>query len=156
MRAATSSEVSQSASPNASPSTRVTPVVLHGDLAFVSGQLPRSGGVIQSCGKVGDRVDVAAARAAAGLCAAACLDVLAGAVGEGNIVQVLKITGFVASAPGFTAQGAVIDGASDMLLARLGPEAGAHARSAIGVAELPHGASVEVEMIAAIRRPVEV
>lgn len=145
----------QAVSSGAAPSARVTPVVLHGNLAFVSGQLPRSGGVIQSRGKVGDAVDLATARAAAELCAAACLDVLAGAVGEGNIVRVLKITGFVASAPGFTAQGAVIDGASDMLLARLGPEVGAHARSAIGVAELPHGASVEVEMIAAVRRPVE-
>ena len=141
----------QAAPPGAQPSARVTPVVLQGELAFVSGQLPRSGGVIQLCGKVGAEVDVTAARAAAGLCAAACLDVLTRAVGEGNIVRILKITGFVASAPGFTALGAVIDGASDVLLARLGPEAGAHARSAIGVAELPHGTSVEVEMIAAVR-----
>lgn len=145
----------EAASPSAPPSARVTPVVVHGGLAFVSGQLPRSGGVIQLCGKVGGEVDIAAAHAAAGLCAAACLDVLAGAVGEDHIIRVLKITGFVASAPGFTGQGAVIDGASDVLLARLGPEIGAHARSAIGVAELPHGASVEVEMIAAVRCPAE-
>lgn len=141
-----------SAGQNTSPvSTRVTTVVAHGGFAFVSGQLPRDNGVLIRTGKVGAEVELDEARRAAAICARNGLDVLLGAFDEADIVRIVKITGFVASAPGFNAQGAVIDAASDVLISRLGPERGAHARSAVGVAELPHNAPVEVEMIVAVR-----
>ncbi|GJD53988.1 hypothetical protein OPKNFCMD_6768 [Methylobacterium crusticola] len=132
-------------------SNRVTPVVAHGGFAFVSGQLPRENGALSQTGKVGAEVELDDARRAAAICARNGLDVLLGVFDEADIVRIVKITGFVASAAGFNAQGAVIDAASDVLLDRLGPERGAHARSAVGVAELPHNAPVEVEMIVAVR-----
>ncbi len=132
------------------PSTRVTPVVIHNGVAYVSGQLPRKDGVLAVKGKVGSEVSLEQAQEAAGLCAVACLEQLQKALGpNGKLVRILKITGFVASAHGFAQQGAVIDAASDIILDRFG-EQGRHARSAIGVAELPHGAAVELEMIAAV------
>jgi enamine deaminase RidA (YjgF/YER057c/UK114 family) len=132
------------------PSTRVTPVVIHHGVAYVSGQLPRLNGAIAVSGKVGDDVSIEEAQRAASLSINACLDQLRAAIGpKGSIDRILKISGFVASGPGFTRQGAVIDAASDILLERFG-DAGRHARSAIGVAELPHGAAVEIEMIAAV------
>lgn len=132
-------------------SSRVTPLVAHGGFAFVSGQLPRENGALSATGKVGAEIDLEEAQRAAAICARNGLDVLLGRFDDADIVRILKITGFVASAAGFNAQGAVIDAASDVLLERLGPERGAHARSAIGVAELPHNAPVEVEMIVAVR-----
>ena len=135
---------------NDQPSSRVTPVVIHESIAYVSGQLPRENGVLTVKGKVGRDVSLEQAQAAARLCAAACLDHLVEAVGpSGRVIRVIKITGFVASGNGFVQQGAVVDAASEVLIERLG-ESGAHARSAIGVAELPHGAPVEVEMVAAV------
>ncbi|TLM80904.1 RidA family protein [Pseudarthrobacter sp. NamE5] len=131
------------------PSALVTPVVRYGDLIFVSGQLPRRDGEITARGVVGDQCAVEDARAAAALSAEACLKLAAQAADGENFV-VAKITGFVASAPLATHMGAVIDGASEYLLKNLGEEAGRHARSAVGVAALPHNASVEVEMIARI------
>ncbi|TDV33860.1 enamine deaminase RidA (YjgF/YER057c/UK114 family) [Paraburkholderia caballeronis] len=133
------------------PSQFVTPVTVFGNLAFVSGQLPRENGTMKYAGKVGADVSVDDAQKAAALCARACLDALAHALSHGpsshrRIAQIVKITGFVASAPDFTGQGKVIDGASRVLIDTLG-ERGNHARSAIGVQQLPHGASVEVEMI---------
>ena len=142
----------QSASETRSQASRyVTPVVVHEGLAFVSGQLPRRAGQLVCCGRVGAEVDVEAARDAARISASACVSLLEAAVGgRQNIVRILKVTGFVASAPGFNGQPAVIDAASETILALLG-EAGLHARSAVGVAELPHGAPVEIELIAAVR-----
>ncbi len=132
------------------PSTRVTPVVVHNGVAHVSGQLPRENGVLALRGKVGAEVSVVQAQSAAALSINACLEQLRNAIGpEGRIERIIKITGFVASAPGFDQQGTVIDAASDILLDQFGPS-GAHARSAVGVAELPHGAPVEIEMIAAV------
>jgi enamine deaminase RidA (YjgF/YER057c/UK114 family) len=133
------------------PSALLTPVVVHEGWAFVSGQLPRENGELRYCGKVGQTVDLATAVQAARLSAMACLDALERELGSlEKIVRVLKITGFVSSADDFIQQGKVIDGASALLTERLG-EAGKHARSAVGVAQLPHGASVEVEMIVAVR-----
>lgn len=135
----------------ATPSARVTPVVVHAGVAYVSGQLPRIAGELQFRGKAGAEVDLDTARLAARLCAEACIAALSHSVGEANIQRVIKLTGFVASAPGFNSQGAVIDAASDVFLERFGPMAGAHARSAVGVAELPHNAPVEVELIAIVQ-----
>ncbi|MDR5759260.1 RidA family protein [Caballeronia sp. LZ035] len=129
------------------PSSLITPVTVFGSLAFVSGQLPRQNGAVMYSGKVGADLSVDEARRAAALCAEACLEALARALdGHARVAQIVKITGFVASAPDFTQQGAVIDGASRVLIDTLG-ERGRHARSAIGVQQLPHGAAVEVEMI---------
>jgi enamine deaminase RidA (YjgF/YER057c/UK114 family) len=137
---------------NATASNRVTPVVVHDGIAYVSGQLPRLAGVLQYQGKVGSDVDLETARIAAALCAEAGYAVLCEVVGAENILRILKITGFVASAAGFNSQGAVIDAASDVFLERLGASNGSHARSAVGVAELPHGAPVEIELVAAVRK----
>lgn len=132
------------------PSALVTPVVRYGDLIFVSGQLPRRDGEIVARGIVGEGCTIDEARAAAALSAAACLR-LAAESADGEDFVIAKITGFVASPPGATHMGAVIDGASEQILKSLGAVAGRHARSAVGVAALPHNASVEVEMIARIQ-----
>lgn len=131
------------------PSHFVTPVVRLGDLIFVSGQLPRSGGDIVARGLVGSECTAEFAREAAAVCAEACLDLVRRAA-PGETFAVAKITGFVATASGFTQLGQVIDGASEKIIQQLGEIAGRHARSAVGVAGLPHGASVEVEMIARV------
>ncbi|WP_031466321.1 RidA family protein [Sciscionella sediminilitoris] len=141
-----------STTPQASsvPSPWVTPVVERNGFLFVSGQLPRRDGTIVAHGAVGVAVDVDQARAAAGISAAACLDVLERHL-AGRRFSVAKITGFVVARPGDPVPlGLVVDGASEAILDRLGPERGRHARSAVGVAQLPHEASVEVEMIATI------
>jgi enamine deaminase RidA (YjgF/YER057c/UK114 family) len=133
------------------PSPYVTPLTVHNGLGFLSGQLPRKNGEIQYRGKVGAQVDVDSARAAARLCAEACIAALEKELGSSDrIVRILKITGFVASAPGFNGQPIVIDAASERFIELLG-DAGRHARSAVGVAELPHDACVEVELVVAVR-----
>lgn len=133
------------------PGGNYLPVIIHGGLAYVSGQLPRRGEDLLHAGKVGADVDLAAAQEAAALCADLCLAAVNHATGgEDRIVQVLQIVGYVASAPGFTQQSQVMNGASDRLIARLG-ERGRHARTSVGVAELPRGAPVELNMIAAVR-----
>ena len=133
------------------PGGLYTPVVVHGGLAWVSGQLPRLNGVLRFHGKVGTDLDLEAAREAARLCGTQCVAALAQAFGgTDRIMRALKLTGFVASAPGLTQQPLVVDAASAVLVELLGP-AGQHARSAIGVAELPHGAPVEVELVVALR-----
>ncbi|WP_250511709.1 RidA family protein [Caballeronia sp. GACF4] len=133
-------------------STLVTPVRLFGNLAFVSGQLPREAGELTYRGKVGEEIAMPDAEAAAALCAHACLAALERALGSREkIAAVLKLTGFVACSPDFTAQGKVIDAASRVLIDALGSEVGGHARSAIGVQQLPHGAPVEVELIVGLK-----
>lgn len=133
------------------PGGNYLPVIIHGGLAYVSGQLPRRGEDLLYAGKVGADVDLAAAQEAAALCADLCLAAVSHATGgEDRIVQVLQIVGYVASAPGFTQQSQVMNGASDRLIARLG-ERGRHARTSVGVAELPRGAPIELNMIAAVR-----
>ena len=134
----------------AAPAFQYVPVTIHDRLAFVSGQLPRQGEAIVT-GKVGDDVDVEQAREAARLCilqGLACLEQALGSLDR--VEKILKVTGFVASAPGFNLQPKVIDAASELLV-RLFGEAGRHARSAIGVAELPRNAAVEIELIVALR-----
>jgi len=132
-------------------SARITPVVVANGFAFVSGQLPRIDGELIATGKVGSDVDLERAQAAAEACGQNCVNVLFSEVQKEDVLRIVKLTGFVASASGFNTQAAVIDAASDVILKEFGPEVGAHARSAVGVAELPHNASVEVEMIVALR-----
>jgi enamine deaminase RidA (YjgF/YER057c/UK114 family) len=127
-------------------------VVVHGDLAYVSGQVPRLDAQTVIAGKLGGELDVERGREAARLCVLHALAALKQALGSlDRIDRILKVTGFVASAPGFVQQPQVIDAAS-RLLGEVFGERGKHARSAIGVAELPRGSAVEIEMIVALRR----
>jgi enamine deaminase RidA (YjgF/YER057c/UK114 family) len=117
-----------------------------GDLVFVSGAGPigPNGAVT---GKVGGDVDIPAAQEAARLCVINCLSALQGEIGDLESVQrVVKLLGFVNSAPGFNQQHVVMDGASGLLLELFGDK-GMHARSSVGMAELPMNIAVEVEMI---------
>jgi enamine deaminase RidA (YjgF/YER057c/UK114 family) len=128
-------------------------VVVHAGIARTSGQLPRdASGTIAALGRLGDDVSVEDGAAAARLCALNALSVLRAELGSlDRIERVLAVTGFVASAPGFDQQPAVVDGASRALVEVLGPVRGRHTRSAIGVAALPRGAAVEVEVTVAVR-----
>jgi len=126
-------------------------VIVHGGVAYVSGQLPRRGDELVVKGKVGAEVDLAAAQRAASVCAELCLAALAEALGGlDRVEQILRITGYVASAPGFVQQSQVMNGASEVLVAHLGSR-GRHTRTSVGVAELPRGAPVEIDLIAAVR-----
>ena len=129
------------------PAGSYVPAVRAGAFLFTAGQLPWEDGELRIKGKVGDAVTPEEARRAARLCALNALAAVAAQTGGlGNVRRVAKVTGFVASAPGFNGQPAVINGASDLLGEVFG-EAGIHARSAVGVAELPLDAPVEVELI---------
>jgi enamine deaminase RidA (YjgF/YER057c/UK114 family) len=126
-------------------------VVIHGGRARTSGQLPRDhDGVIVHQGRLGDDVGVDAGAEAARWCALNALSVLQVALGDlDHIERVLSVIGFVASAPGFVQQPAVVDGASRLLHDVFG-DLGRHSRSAIGVAALPRGGAVEIEVEVAI------
>ena len=126
-------------------------VVVHDGVARTSGQLPRIDGTLTCLGRLGDDVSVEEGRAAAAVCALNALAVLEVALGSlDRIERVLTVTGYVASAPDFHEQPAVVDGASRMLADVFG-EAGRHTRSAIGVAALPRGGAVELEVTVAVR-----
>lgn len=135
----------------AKPAFNYVPVVLHGGVAHVAGQLPKVGDDIRVRGKVGREVSLEAACGEARICVMQGLACLKAALGSlDRIERVLKVSGFVASAPGFNEQPKVLDAASGLLVEILG-EAGRHARSAIGVAELPRDAAVEIEFTVAFR-----
>jgi len=126
-------------------------VVVHGGTARTSGQLPRIDGKLTCTGTLGTDVSVAEGAEAARVCALNALSVLRAALGSlDRIERVLTVTGFVASAPGFHEQPAVVDGASAVLYEVFG-EAGRHTRSAVGVAALPRGGAVEIEVTVAVR-----
>jgi enamine deaminase RidA (YjgF/YER057c/UK114 family) len=126
-------------------------VVVHDGVARTSGQLPRIDGRLTCVGVVGDTVTVEEAREAAAVCALNALSVLRAELGSlDRIVRILSMTGYVASAPGFDQQPAVIDGASRVLVDVFG-DRGRHTRSAVGVIGLPRGGAVEIELSAAIR-----
>jgi enamine deaminase RidA (YjgF/YER057c/UK114 family) len=122
------------------------PAVRSGSYVYVSGQVPIADGALLATGKVGAGVTPERAHELAARCALNALAAIEDLVGLAAVVQVVKVTGFVASAAGFTGQPAVINGASE-LFGQVFGEAGRHARSAVGVAELPLGAPVEVEVI---------
>ncbi|MBV9010734.1 MAG: RidA family protein [Pseudonocardiales bacterium] len=132
--------------PVATPAGTYLPAVRSGSLVFTAGQLPLVGGVLAATGKLGAEVDLQRGQELARTCALAALAAVDEMVGLDAVVRVVKVVGFVASAPGFTAQPAVLNGASELLGAIFGA-AGAHARSAVGVAELPLGAPIEIELI---------
>ncbi len=134
----------------AAPVAAYVPAVRTGSLVFTSGQLPFVDGGLRRTGKVGGSVDVEDAAADAKVCALNGLAAIDGLVGLDSIVRVVKVVGFVASVEGFTGQPRVVNGASE-LLGRIFGEAGQHARSAVGVAELPMGSPVEVELVVEVR-----
>lgn len=136
--------------PNA-PGGRYRTVLLHGGLAHVSGHLPRVDGEIAFTGKVGGDCSIEDARAAARASTLGCLASLVAELGSlDRIEQVLKVTGYVASAEGFNRQSLIVDAASDLLIERLGAR-GEHARSSVGVFQLPGDVPVEVDMVCAVR-----
>jgi enamine deaminase RidA (YjgF/YER057c/UK114 family) len=128
------------------PVAAYVPAVRSGTYVYVSGQLPFVDGALEATGKVGAEVAPEQAKELAARCALNALAAIEDLVGLGAVVRVVKVTGFVASAPGFTGQPGVINGASE-LFGQVFGEAGRHARSAVGVAELPLGTPVEVEVI---------
>ncbi len=128
------------------PLAAYVPAVRTGNLVYTAGQLPIDSGTLIHTGKVDADVTPEQAKEAARLCALNALAAIDAVVGVDNITRVVKVVGFVASAPGFTGQPGVINGASEFLGEVFG-EAGAHARSAVGVSELPLNAPVEVELI---------
>ena len=132
------------------PLAAYVPAVRTGAYVYTSGQLPFVDGALQMTGKVGAEVGVAEAAALARICALNALAAVASITGGlSAVIRVVKVTGFVASAPDFTQQAQVINGASELLLEVFG-DAGRHARSAVGMAVLPLDTPVEVELIAEV------
>jgi enamine deaminase RidA (YjgF/YER057c/UK114 family) len=137
--------------PVAVPVAAYVPAVRTGRYVYTSGQLPTVDGKLPAVGKVGAEVSAQDAAGMARTCALNALAAAASAVGGLEAIRrIVKVTGFVASAPGFGGQAQVINGASELLIEVFG-EDGKHSRSAIGVAELPLNAPVEVELIAEVR-----
>ncbi len=126
------------------------PTAQTGNLLFTAGQLPFVHGKLLATGRVGAEVSPEDAKGHARQAGLNLLAAVDAAVGLDAVERVVKVVGFVASAEGFTGQPGVINGVSD-LLAEVFGEAGRHARSAVGVAELPLGAPVEVEAILQVR-----
>jgi enamine deaminase RidA (YjgF/YER057c/UK114 family) len=129
------------------PLAAYVPAVRSGDLVFTAGQLPRRDGELVATGKVGADVTPEVATEAAAACALNALAAIKGEVGDLSAVRrVVKVVVFVASAPDFTGQPGVANGASE-LLGKVFGDAGVHARSAVGVAVLPLDVPVEVELV---------
>ena len=131
------------------PVAAYVPAVRTGSYIYTSGQLPFAEGALLHTGLVGGEVTVEEAFACTRQCALNALAAVAEQAGGLEGVRIVKVVGFVASAAGFTAQPQVVNGASELIGEVLG-ECGVHARSAVGVAQLPLGAPVEVEVIAVV------
>jgi enamine deaminase RidA (YjgF/YER057c/UK114 family) len=131
----------------AAPAGAYVSAIITGNLVFTAGQLPFVAGELPATGKVGATVSAEQAKELAALCVLNGLAAAKGVLGSlDRITRVIKVVGFVASDPSFTGQPGVINGASE-LLGEIFGEAGAHARSAVGVAVLPLDSPVEVELI---------
>lgn len=132
----------------AAPLANYVPFVRSGALLFISGQLPMENGKIAYLGKVGDKITLEDGQKAARLCAINVLAQTAAALdGDlGRVKRCVKLGGFVASAPDFLQHPAVVNGASDLMVAVLG-DAGRHSRFAVGAPALPFDAAVEVEAV---------
>jgi enamine deaminase RidA (YjgF/YER057c/UK114 family) len=137
--------------PVTAPVAAYVPAVRTGAFVYVSGQVPIVDGKLSAVGKVGAEVSAPDAAGLARTCALNAMAAAAAAAGGLDAIRrIVKVTGFVASAPGFNGQPQVINGASELFIEVFG-EDGRHARSAVGVAELPLNAPVEVELIAEVR-----
>ena len=127
------------------------PFVRTGNLVYTSGQICLEKGELKFKGKAGREYTVEQAYEAAQLCCLNALAVVKSAVGDlDRVVRVVKVVGFVNSAPGFNAQPKVINGASDLLMKAFG-EAGKHARSAVGCSDLPMDTTTEVELVVEVK-----
>jgi len=134
----------------AAPLASYVPAARSGSYVYTSGQLPIVKGELAATGKVGAEIDPERAAELARVCALNAIAAVRAEVGElSRVRRIVKVVGFVASAPDFYGQPQVINGASDLLGEVFG-EAGTHARSAVGVAVLPRDAPVEVELIAEV------
>ena len=135
----------------AAPGARYAAVVVHDGLAYVSGQLPREGDRIVAKGKLGRDIEITEAQDGARLALlrafAALRDELGGLA---RVRQILKLTVYVNSTGDFTEHSAVADGASTLIYDLLGPELGRHARTSVGVAQLPRDGCVELDLVAAL------
>ena len=132
------------------PAFGYVPVVVEGGLAWVSGQLPWTLDGLMARGRLGAEIDIETGRMIARCCLLNGLAVLHAALGSlDRVKRLVKVVGFVSSAPGFFEQAAVVDGAS-LALAEIFGDAGRHARSAVGVAALPRDVPVEIEFVASV------
>jgi enamine deaminase RidA (YjgF/YER057c/UK114 family) len=139
--------------PVAQPVAAYIPAVRTGNYVYTSGQLPLVDGKLRGTGKVGEDVAVDEAAGLARICALNALAAIASVAGGLDaITRIVKVTCFVSSAPAFTGQAQVANGASEFLIEVLG-DAGRHARSAVGMAVLPLDSPVEVELIAEVTTP---
>jgi enamine deaminase RidA (YjgF/YER057c/UK114 family) len=143
-------ELGLSLPPLAAPAGAYVPAVRTGSLVYTAGQVPLVDGTIPVTGKVGAEVSPEQGYELARTCALNALAAVDSLVGLDSVTRVVKVVGFVASAPTFTGQPGVINGASELLGEVFGDD-GRHARSAVGVAALPLDAPVEVELIVEIR-----
>ena len=128
------------------PLAAYVPAVKTGKLVFTAGQLPMVDGKIALTGKVGAEVTAEQAKELAHICALNALAALNLVADVDDVARIVRVVGYVNGAPGFVNQPAVINGASELLLALWGDVNGKHARSALGVAELPLNSPVEVEL----------
>jgi enamine deaminase RidA (YjgF/YER057c/UK114 family) len=135
----------------AAPVAAYVPAVRTGNLVFTAGQLPLVEGKIPFIGKVGSDVTPEQAKDMAQVCALNALAAISLVADIDQIEKIVRVGGFVNGIPGFVAIPAVINGASELLIKLFGEASGKHARTAIGVAELPLNAPVEVEMVVQIR-----
>lgn len=130
------------------PAFNYVGAVQTGNLVFVAGHGPRKNGEYIYLGKLGQDMDVETARKSAELVILNCLGSLKQVIGDlDRVTKIVKLLGMVNSAPDFAQQPQVINAASDLLVAAFGEKIGKHARSAVGMAALPGGISVEIEMI---------
>jgi len=135
----------------AAPGARYAAVVVHEQLAWVSGQLPREGDRVVVAGKLGRDVDIAAAQGGARIALLRGLAALRDELGGlERVRQILKLTVYVNSTEDFLDHSAVADGASTLIYELFGPELGRHARTSVGVAQLPRDGCVEIDLVAAL------
>ena len=134
----------------AKPIAAYVPAVRTGNLVFTAGQLPLVDGKIPLIGKVGGAVTVEQAKEMAQICALNCLGAVATVADVDDIMKIVRVVGYVNGIPGFISQPAVVNGVSELFLHIWG-EAGKHARSAVGIAELPMDSPVEVELTVELR-----
>ena len=133
------------------PGARYAAVVVHQGIAWVSGQLPRDGDRVLHAGKLGRDVTIAEAQAGARVALLRALAALRDELGGlTRVRQVLKLTVFVNSTDDFTGHSAVADGASTLIYDLFGPELGRHARTSVGVAQLPRNGCVELDLVVAL------
>lgn len=141
-------ELGISLPPVTAPVAAYVPALISGNHVYTSGQLPFIDGKLPATGKVGAEVSAEDAKSMAATCAINAIAALKSVIGDlDRVTRIVKVVGFVSSDPSFTGQPGVINGASGLLSEVFG-EAGAHARSAVGVAVLPLDSPVEVELIA--------